>query len=154
MKKITIKPNGYYEGLITNLYSGSEGEVLTFLQEMYQANIVYPFEKEQHEFLKRLYEDDVQHAARLAELIVLMGGDPKYLNINNVWISGKSVDYVKSFKQILYANLELKEKTIIDYKSTINKISDNNINLILSLNLEDEITHRNMILRQIENIEN
>ena len=83
-----------------------------------------------------------------------MGGDPKYLNIHNVWISGKSVDYVKSYKQILYTNLELKEKIIIDYKTTINKISDNNINLILSLNLEDEILHKNMILRQIEKIKN
>ena len=147
-----IKPNGYYEGLITNLYSGSEGEVLTFMQEMYQANIVFPFEKEQYEFLKKLYKDDVIHTQRLAEILVLMGGDPKYINARNVWISGKSVDYVKSYKQILYTNLELKEKTIIDYKTAISKINDNNINLILSLNLEDEILHKNMLLRQIEKL--
>ena len=120
------------------------------MQEMYQANFVYPFEKEQYQFLKQLFDDDVLHANRLCQIIVLMGGDPKYLNINNMWISGKNVDYVKSYKQILYTNLELKEKTIIDYKTTINKISDSNINLILSLNLEDEILHKNMILRQIE----
>ena len=62
------------------------------------------------------------------------------------------MDYVKSYKQILYTNLELKEKTIIDYKTTISKINDENINLILSLNLEDEILHKNMILRQIEKL--
>ncbi len=152
MEKLIIKPNGYYQGLLTNLYSGNEGEVLTFLQEMYQANLVFPFEKEQYDFLKQLYEDDITHTGRIAELLVLMGGDPKYLNIHNVWISGKSVDYVKSYKQILYSNLELKEKIIIDYKTTINKINDNNINLILSLNLEDEMLHKNMILRQIEKI--
>lgn len=152
MDNLIIKPNGYYEGLVTNLYSGSEGEVLTFMQEMYQANIVFPFEKEQYEFLKKLYEDDIRHTHRLAEILVLMGGDPKYLNIRNTWISGKSVDYVKSYKQMLYTNLELKEKTIIDYKTTISKINDSNINLILSLNLEDEILHKNMILRQIEKL--
>lgn len=152
MNKLIIKPNGYYEGLVTNLYAGNEGEVLTFMQEMYQANIVFPFEKEQYEFLKKLYQDDIIHTERLSEILVLMGGDPKYLNIQNMWISGKSVDYVKSYKQILYTNLELKEKTIIDYKTTINKINDSNINLILSLNLEDEILHKNMILRQIEKI--
>lgn len=152
MSKFIIKPNGYYEGLVTNLYSGSEGEVLTFMQEMYQANIVFPFEKEQYEFLKKLYEDDIVHAKRLAEILVLMGGDPKYINIRNIWLSGKSVDYVKSYKQILYTNLELKEKTIIDYKTTISKINDNNINSILSLNLEDEILHKNMLLRQIEKL--
>ena len=48
--------------------------------------------------------------------------------------------------------MELKEKIIIDYKTTINKINDQNINLILSLNLEDEILHKNMLLRQIEKI--
>ena len=36
MSNLIIKPNGYYEGLVTNLYSGNEGEVLTFMQEMYQ----------------------------------------------------------------------------------------------------------------------
>ena len=109
MEKLIIKPNGYYQGLITNLYSGSEGEVLTFLQEMYQANIVYPFEKEQYEFLKRLYLDDIEHSKRLAEILVLMGADPKYINIRNVWLSGKSIDYVKSYKQMLYTDLEIKE---------------------------------------------
>ena len=148
--KLIIKPNGYYEGIIKSLYAGNEGEVLTFLQEMYQANMVFPFEKEQYEFLKKLSDDDIEHTKRLAEILVLMGADPKYLNLQNVWISGKSVDYVKSYKQMLYTNLELKEKIIIDYKTALNKISDNNINLILSLNLEDEILHKQMILRQIE----
>lgn len=148
--KLIIKPNGYYEGIIKGLYSGSEGEVLTFLQEMYQANLVFPFEKEQYEFLKKLYEDDIEHSQRLAEVLVLMGSDPKLLNTQNVWLSGKSIDYVKSYKQMLYTNLELKEKTIIDYKTAINKISDSNINLILEMNLEDEILHKNMLVKQIE----
>lgn len=150
MNKLIIKPNGYYQGIIKQLYSGNEGEVLTFLQEMYQANIVFPFEKEQYEFLKQLCTDDIEHTKRLAEILTLMGDDPKYLNTQNVWISGKSVDYVKSYKQILYCDLELKEKIIIDYKTAINKISDNNINMILTLNLEEEILHKQMILRQIE----
>ena len=152
MDKLIIKPNGYYQGIITNLYSGNEGEVITFMQELYQANLVFPFEKEQYNFLKKLYTDDIAHTTRLAEILVLMGADPKYLKINNIWISGKNVDYVKSYKQMLYTNLELKEKTIIDYKTALSKINDNNINLILSLNLEDELLHKNMILRQIEKL--
>ncbi len=148
--KLIIKPNGYYEGIVKGLYAGNEGEVLTFLQEMYQSNIVFPFEKEQYEFLRKLCEDDIEHAKRLSEILVLMGSDPKLINTQNVWISGKSIDYVKSYKQILYTNLELKEKVIIDYKTAINKISDNNINLILSLNLEDELLHKQMIIKQIE----
>lgn len=150
--KLIIKPNGYYKGIVKGLYSGNEGEVLTFLQEMYQANMVFPFEKEQYEFLKKLYEDDIEHTQRLAEILVLMGSDPKLINTQNIWLSGKSIDYVKSYKQMLYTNLELKEKIIIDYKTAINKISDSNINLILSLNLEDEILHKNIIIKQIEKI--
>ena len=150
--KLIIKPNGYYEGIVKGLYSGNEGEVLTFLQEMYQANMVFPFEKEQYGFLKKLYEDDIEHTQRLAEILVLMGSDPKLINTQNIWLSGKSIDYVKSYKQMLYTNLELKEKIIIDYKTAINKISDSNIKLILSLNLEDEILHKNIIIKQIEKI--
>ncbi|MBE7074686.1 MAG: hypothetical protein E7376_01740 [Clostridiales bacterium] len=152
MEKLIIKPNGYYEGIIKSLYAGNEGEILTFLQEMYQANLVFPFEKQQYEFLQKLFTDDIEHTKRLAEILVLMGADPKLINTQNIWLSGKSIDYVKSYKQILYTNLELKEKIIIDYKTALNKISDNNINLILSLNLEDEILHKNMIIRQIEKL--
>ena len=82
--KLIIKPNGYYEGIVKGLYSGNEGEVLTFLQEMYQANMVFPFEKEQYEFLKKLYEDDIEHTQRLAEILVLMGSDPKLINTQNI----------------------------------------------------------------------
>lgn len=152
MEKLIIKPNGYYEGLLFNLYSGNEGEVVTFMQELYQANLVFPFEKDQYEFLKKLYEDDILHSTRLSEALVLMGSDPKYIKSNGVWIGGKNVDYVKSYKQILYTNLELKEKIIIDYKLAMSKISDADINLILSMNLEDEILHKQMILRQIEKL--
>ena len=91
MSKLIIKPNGYYQGIVKSLYAGNEGEVLTFLQEMYQANIIYPFEKEQHEFLKHLYMEDIEHTKRLAEILTLMGDDPKYINAQNVWISGKSL---------------------------------------------------------------
>lgn len=150
--KLIIKPNGYYEGIVKNLYGGTEGEVLTFLQESYQANLVFPFEKDQYEFLNHLAKDDQEHFKRLAQILVVMGGDPKYITAQNIWISGKNVDYVKSFKQMLYMNLELKEKIIIDYKTAISKIEDKNINLILSLNLEDEILHKNMLLRQIEKL--
>jgi len=152
--KLIIKPNGYHEGIIKNLYSGPEGEVVTFMQEFYQENLVYPFEKEQYEFLNKIRKDDMEHAKRLSQILICMGSDPKYLTAKNVWISGRSVDYVKSFKQMLYTNLELKEKVIIDYKTAIEKIEDKNINLILALNLEDEILHKNMILRYIEKINN
>ena len=93
--KLIIKPNGYYEGIVKNLYAGNEGEILTFLQEMYQANIVFPFEKEQFEFLKKLYEDDIEHTRRLSEILVLMGADPKLLNVQNIWVSGKSIYYIQ-----------------------------------------------------------
>lgn len=154
MQKLSIKPNGYYEGIIKQLYSGNEGEVITFMQELYQANIVFPFEKEQYDFLSRLYQDDLEHITRLSEILVLMGADPKYINNQNIWLSGKNVDYIKSFKQILYCDLELKEKIIIDYKTAISSIEDEDIKLILNLNLEDEILHKNMIIRQIEKLKN
>ena len=152
MEKLTIKPNGYYQGLITNLYSGNEGEVITFMQELYQANIICPFEEQQYEFLKKLYLDDLIHINKLSQILVLMGGDAKYLKTNNIWISGKNIDYIKSYKQMLYTNLELKEKIIIDYRTTISKINDNNINKILYEILNDEILHKSMIIKQIEQL--
>jgi len=150
--KLIIKPNGYHEGIIKSLYSGTEGEVVVFMQEFYQENILYPFEREQYEFIKKLRLDDMEHAKRLAQILVIMGSDPRYINSKNMWISGRNVDYVKSYKQMLYTNLEMKEKIVIDYKTAISKIEDKNINLILALNLEDEILHKNMILRQIEKL--
>ena len=41
---------------------------------------------------------------------------------------------------------------IIDYRTTISKINDNNINKILYEILNDEILHKSMIIKQIEQL--
>ena len=63
-------------------------------------------------------------------------------------IGGRQIDYIKDTKLILHANLEAKEKSIIDYKLAISKIENVQIKLLLSAILADEENHR-LILKKL-----
>ena len=137
--------NSYYSGILQNLYSGSEGEVVTFLQLRYHSYILENFNKEIAQSLNEIALEDLKHQDLLANSIQMTSGDPKYLNSESKWINGRQIDYVKDIKQILALNLESKEKSIIDYKIAISKIDNQQIKSLLLSILEDEEKHRDII---------
>lgn len=134
--------NSYYSGILQNLYSGSEGEVITFLQFRYHSYILERFNEPVSQILKKIALDDLKHQELLADAIVMTSGDPVYYNSESKWISGRQIDYIKDTKQILLQNLKLKEKVIIDYKIAISKIDNQQIKALLSSILEEEQSHR------------
>ena len=71
----------------------------------------------------------------------MLGGNPKFLNAQNKWFSTREIDYVQGIKQIISFDIELKEKVVLDYKSTIQKISSSEIKSVLSRILADENNH-------------
>ena len=140
--------NSYYCGLLQNLFAGSEGEVLTFLQFQYHANILRPFNEKISNVLNEISLTDLKHQQLLAEAIQKTYGNPVYANSQAKFISGKQIDYIKDTKQILQLNIEAKEKMIIDYKLAISKIENIQIKLLLSAILADEENHR-LILKKL-----
>lgn len=132
--------NSYYLGLVQNLYAGSEGELASFLQTTYQSGVLEGTE-EVAEILKKIADQDKKHLSILSHVILMLGGDPKFFNAQNKWFSTREIDYVQGVKQVVSYDIELKEKIIIDYKSTIQKISSPDIKAVLARILADENNH-------------
>lgn len=139
--------NSYYLGLVQNLYAGSEGELASFLQTTYQSGVLEDTQQVA-EILKKIAEQDKKHLSILSHVILMLGGDPKFFNAQNKWFSTREIDYVQGVKQVVSFDIELKEKIIIDYKSTIQKISSPDIKAVLARILADENNH----LQALKNI--
>ena len=133
--------NSYYLGLVQNLYAGSEGELACFLQPTYQFQVHEDYDQEIVGTLKKIAEQDQKHLSILSHIILMLGGNPKFLNAQNKWFSTREIDYVQGVKQMISFDIELKEKVILDYKSTIQKISSSEIKSVLSRILADESNH-------------
>lgn len=135
-----IKHNDYYSGLVQNLFCGKEGKVASFLQFTYQANILSPFGSSFARLFSNIASDELYHTKLLSEIILSLGGDPVYASNQGMWFGGRWIDYVKDIKQMLFLNIENKEKSIIDYKTTISKIDDMQIKQALEFILKDEVS--------------
>ncbi len=140
--------NSYYSGILQNLFAGSEGEIITFLQLQYHANIIKNFHPKIADLLNEISLTDLKHQQLLSNAIQMTYGNPIYANSQAKWIGGRQIDYLKDTKQIILTNIELKEKAIIDYKMAISKIENIQIKLLLNSILNDEENHR-LILKKL-----
>lgn len=103
-------------------------------------------------FFSKLANDELFHIKLLSEAIVALGGDPVLTDNKGLWLSGRWLDYVKDVKQMLWLNIELKQKTIIDYKTTISKIDDVQVKNVLNLILKDEQEMLNALKEELKSI--
>lgn len=138
-KLTRIKHNDYYSGLVQNLYCGKEGKVTSFLQFTYQSNLLLPFGSSFARLFSAIADDELYHIKLLSEAIISLGGDPTYTSSQGVWLGGRWIDYVKDIRQMLSLNIEYKEKSVIDFKTTISKIDDPKIKQLLTHILKDEV---------------
>lgn len=147
----SLRKNSYYSGILKNLYAGSEGECIVFLQLKYQTYILKNFYAEIVSLLEEIAKTELLHQQLLADAILMSGGDPTYSNSQNKWIGGRQIDYVKDIKQIISFDIELKEKIIIDYKIAIAKIDNIEIKKLLASILQDEEIHLRKLKKVQEN---
>lgn len=133
-----IKHNSYYLGIVQNLFCSSESEIVCFLQFEYQKNLLLPFGNDYARVFGQLADEDLFHSELLSETIISLGGNPIYSSCQGKWLGGRQIDYVKSIKQMLELDIELKEKLIIDYKTAISKIDDMKIKRLLDMIVLEE----------------
>lgn len=120
------------------MYCSSESELVCFLQFEYQKNLLLPFGNDYARVFGQMAEDDLFHSELLSETIISLGGNPVYCSCQGKWLGGRQIDYVKSIKQMLELDIELKEKLIIDYKSATSKIDDMKIKKLLGMIVAEE----------------
>lgn len=119
--------NSYYQNLILELYSGSEGFVINYLQFLYQYNLFYNKNKTYEDAFKYLIDCEFECISLISEILSVLGCDTKFVSNQGKFISGRQIDYVKDLMQILLLDIENIEKNIIEIRSIIQKVSINAI---------------------------
>lgn len=157
MKKTSlnkITPNKYYANLLKECYAGTNGETNCILQFLYFSYILSSFENEFNSVLYEIAQDEIDHHSMLGECIVKLGGDPNYCSPKGLVFNGKNIEEVKGIKQILSLSIELKEKTIINYKVILTKVMEKEIRNILEIIISDEQKHKEILEKMLKKYEN
>ena len=132
-----MSSNDYICGLLKDVYAGKNGATTLFLQFTYFQYILSNFENEFKQVFCSIASRDLQHHKMLGELIVKFGGDPDFCTANE-YFSGKFIENFKGIKQILSYAVELKEKSIINYKIILSKIEEKQALKVLKSIVVDE----------------
>ena len=133
-----LRKNAYYAGILQNLLFGSEGIFIFLMQINYQMAILNDFNKNYVDVLNFINNLQIKFYKALSQAIIMCGGDPIFANSQGKWITGRQVDYIKDFKQIVNYNIEIKEKSLIDLKFAFSKIDNIEIKNLLKLLIKDE----------------
>ena len=133
-----FQTNSYYEGLIQNLYAGSQGCFVAYMQFFYQYNQSAVFEPKFCDCFSELFQMEIENCKILSQLLIRMGGDNKFFSSSRKFISGYNVDYIKNIQKIFLADIELLELNIIELKSLTAKIENNEIKIQLKIILENK----------------
>ncbi len=118
------KVNSYYEGLIQNLYGGSKGCFVLFMQFFYQYNQMVVFEEENCDLFERLYKNELKNCQILSQILIKIGGDNKYYSSSRKFLSGYNVEYIKNLSKIYSSDIELLEISIIETKNIFEKVEN------------------------------
>ena len=138
-KMMWLQPNPFFAELLQDLFAGDSGEIVAFLQFSYQSYVLLPFGENFGKIFERFANDEFLHAKKLAETIVMLGGNPIFANSQGKFIGGRTISQTKDIKGMLMDDIELKEKSLINYKTTILKIENQYLkNLLNSIIREEE----------------
>ena len=135
--KKDFESNSYYMGLIQNLYSGANGCVFALLQFLYQLNLRQNFPQFEGCFLA-LFENEFENCRLLGDMLFEMHADPQFFSSSRRYLNAHSINYVKDLDKIFLSDIEFLEINIIDLKSTILKIENENLKGKLKKILENK----------------
>lgn len=136
--------NERYAKLIMLNHAGMVSEFTAVTQYVYHETVLMQENPVISDALKGIAMVEMHHLQILGELIVLLGGDPRYMIYKKktpaLW-SPKFVEYGNTPKSALIQDIEGEKEAIAQYESTINQIDDENIIAIIKRIILDEEFH-------------
>ncbi len=136
-------PNINYAKLLSSAYAGDGGELSAVLQYTYGHLVTENAEPSQlSAVLSCVSATEMRHLEILGELIVKLGGDPKFCDMQrrSCFDAGK-VNYQSTPDKILRAAISGEKAAIAMYRELIRRIDDGCIREILRRIILDEEHH-------------
>lgn len=138
------EPNLKYAQMLSCDLAAPKSEFTTITQYIYQNWILNSNYREIADIIARISIVEMHHLDILGQLIILLGGNPRYIalypNGYNIW-NGNLVNYTLDIKQILRNNIENEKIAQDEYISQSKTIKDEYICKILERLALDEKLH-------------
>ena len=151
----TCGPNAALARLLNNDLSAPKSEMTAIHQYTYQAWLT---EKDYPEISKTLSEIaivEMRHFHRLGQLIVLLGGTPKFFSYQRgtalPW-SGKAVGYTNDIRQMLKADIAAEEAAYLMYTRQARWIKDAKAAANLARIAQDEKLHKAVLNKLLQEL--
>ena len=132
-------PNLHDAALLAEDYAGADGEMTAALQYIYHHTVTkkYP---DVAEAMEKISVIEMMHMEKLANAILLLGGDPRFAARESIWSAG-SVRYGGSLAEALHLDLAAEYTAIRNYQAHLRAARDPAIGELLARIVRDEEVH-------------
>ncbi|HWP50953.1 MAG TPA: ferritin-like domain-containing protein [Clostridia bacterium] len=141
--------NERYARIIRNSFAGCESTLTAMMTYLYQSMRFGDCADDLREMLAAIAQCKMYHLKLLGELLLSLGGDPKYFyctppnfNSGSWWAAQPTiVTYSKILGDALTADIAAEKASIEEHNSTINYVDDEGIRALLKRIVLDEEYH-------------
>lgn len=140
--------NMTYANILSNDFAGRVSEFSAISQYINHELRITVKDNNVAEAIKKISMVEMHHLQIIGELIVLLGGDPKYaINKKGKWLNWTPdfIDYGTTIKSMIEYDIKGEVLAINQYNKHIEEINDENIKAILRRIIEDEENHINIL---------
>lgn len=142
-------PNMSYAQLLMEDYAGAVSEFTAINQYLYHYFVTKESNHEVGKLLENVAITEMLHMEMLAELILLLGGNPVFRGSRYLW-NPRMVYYGNDFCGRLKADLDSEYKAIQNYQIHIRMIDDPYVKNVLGRIILDEQVHVQLFKQAIE----
>ena len=138
------KPNLKYAELLMDDYAGVVSEFTAISQYLYHHYFFENIDEELGDLMEGVSINEMYHMEILAELILLLGGDPRIrggASTQGQYWNGSFVGYGNHLCEQLQLDIDAEVGAIKNYKKHIKLIKDPYIQAILARIIKDEEVH-------------
>ena len=137
------EPNAQYARMLGNDLASAKSEMTSICQYLYHSWTLPKSVDDIPTIMRRIAEVEMHHFDMLGQLIVKLGGNPRYMSINKrpqFW-QGRMVVCSRTPAMALKDDMVLEQSTIAVYRGQVSAIRDHHIVAVLRRILIDEEIH-------------
>ncbi len=137
------RQNQNYSRLLSAAYAGQDGELVAILMYLYGENVSKGRAPNAlSETLACIAKTEMRHLSMLGELIFMLGGDPRYINMTKrMGINTAMLPYQTDPLRIVANAVAAEDKAIKLYESLYRVIDDKYIRAVIKRIIMDEEHH-------------
>lgn len=141
---IVTERNVKYARIIQSNTASAKSEMTAINQYVYQSWVLKPCYPEIAHSMLDIAKVEMHHLDMLSDLIVSLGGDPKFEVVKNncvcIW-NANMLNYSKDPATMMRGNIAAEQMAIDDYMRSAHLIQNENIAAVLYRIIQDEQVH-------------